>query len=176
MKRFNYASIALIALIVLVAALRIGHILPYNFAPVIALCLMGSAYFTRRWMALIIPTAILVISDLAIGVGRPIEMIGVYVSYLFVILLGFNLHNKVKPGRVFLTTLSSSVLFYILTNFACWYGSPYYAQDFTGMIICYDGALPFFRSSLISDLFFSTVLFTSFEIIKVKYPKFALVK
>jgi hypothetical protein len=176
MNKFNYASVALIGLIALVAVLRIGHILPYNFAPVLALCLLGSAYFTRKWMAFVFPASILLLSDLVIGVGRPIEMVGVYAAYLLVILIGLKLHNNVKPLRVLTITLSSSLLFFIITNFACWFGSAYYTQDLNGLIINYTGALPFYRNSLVSDMFFSGVFFTAFEMIKVKFPKFALVK
>ena len=176
MNRLNYASFTLIVLIALVAVLRIGHFLPYNFSPVIALCLMGGAYFTRRWMAFIFPASILLISDLVIGMGRPVEMLGVYGSYLLVILLGLRLHNKVKALPVIAISLSSSIVFYIITNFACWYGSSFYTQDLNGLIFCYNSALPFFRTSLISDLFFCGVFFTAFEAIRVKFPKFALVK
>ena len=176
MNRFNYASLTLIVIIALVAVLRIGHILPNNFAPVLALCLMGSAYFTRKWMAFLFPAAILLISDLFIEGGRPIEMIGVYFSYFLVILLGFNLQNKVKPLRVLTITLSSSLLFFIITNFACWYGSAFYTQDLNGLILNYTGALPFYRNSLASDLFFSGVFFTAFEMIRIKFPRFALNK
>ncbi|MCX6188697.1 MAG: hypothetical protein NTW54_03680 [Bacteroidetes bacterium] len=87
MKKFNYASITLVGLIVLVAALRIAQVFPPNFAPVTAICLLGSAYFTRKWMAFIIPMAILAISDLVLGGGK--EMIGVYVSYALIVILGF---------------------------------------------------------------------------------------
>ncbi len=176
MNKINYASITLIGIIALVAVIRIGHILPDNFAPVLALCLMGSAYFTRRWMAFVFPAAILLLSDLVIGGGRAIEMGAVYISYLLIIIAGFNLHNKVKVLRVILVTLSSSLMFFIITNFACWYGSAFYSQDWEGLVINYTGALKFFRSSVISDLFFSGVFFTSFELIKVKFPKFAPVK
>jgi hypothetical protein len=174
MKRFNYASIALAGLILLTAALRIGKIFPPNFSPVTALCLMGGAYFSRKWMAFIIPTFILAISDMILGMGSALEMGGVYVSYFLIILTGFSLKNNVKPIRVILATLSSSVAFFIITNFTCWYGSAYYTQDWNGFITNYIGAIPYFRNTLVSDLLFSGVFFAAFEWIRVKYPRFAL--
>ena len=178
MKRFNYASLTLIVLIGLVVLLRVTHTLPENFSPVLSLCLMGSAYFTRRWMAFLFPAAILFISDTQIGMegGRPIEMISVYVSYLLITIGGLQLHNNVKPLRVIVTVFSSSLFFFLLTNFACWYGSAYYSQDLKGLVFNYYGARYFYRSSLVSDVLFSGVLFTTFEMIRVKYPKFALLK
>ncbi len=171
MKNFNPSTLTLIAIIALVAFLRVLQVFPPNFAPVTALCLLGSAYFSRKWMAFIIPTSILIISDLILG--GTTELIAVYVSYALIITLGYTLQNKVKPARVALVTLSSSLIFYIVTNFACWYGSSYYTQDLNGLIINYTGALPFFRTSLISDLIFSASFFAVFETVKVKFPRFA---
>ncbi len=171
MKRFNSASITIIGFILLVASLRILRVFPPNFAPVTALCLMGSAYFTRRWMAFIIPTSILFISDIILGGGT--ELVGVYISYAIIIFLGFVLNNNVKPVKVVAITLLSSLLFYIITNFVCWFGSPYKTQDLTGFIINYTEALPFFRTSLVSDLFFSGAFFAGFEMLRIKFPTFA---
>jgi len=174
MKNFNLASLTLIVIIAFVALMRVLQVFPPNFAPVTAICLLGSAYFSRKWMAFILPTSILLISDLILGGGK--ELIGVYVAYALIIVLGFSLHNKVGASRVVLVTLASSTLFYIITNFVCWYGSPYYTQDWNGLIINYTGALPFFRTSIMSDLIFTSAFFAVFETVKSKYPKFATIQ
>jgi len=174
MKKLNYASLSIIGIIVLVAALRVAQVFPPNFAPVTALCLLGSAYFSRKWMAFIIPTAVLALSDIFIGGGK--ELISVYFAYALIILLGFALNNNVKPLRVLATTLGASVLFYVVTNFFCWYGSPYYTQDLGGFTANYVGALPYFRTSLVSDLGYSALFFTAFEQIRVRFPQFSIAK
>jgi hypothetical protein len=175
MNRFNNATFTLLGLIFLVAALRITHVLPNNFAPITALCLLGSAYFTRRWMAFVFPAAIMLVSDFALGFDSAISTFGVYFSYFLIVIMGFALTNSVKASRVLGITISSSFLFFVVTNFICWMGNPIYSQDFSGLVFNYVGAIPFFRSSFISDIFFSGLFFAAFEFIKIKFPKFAAV-
>jgi len=176
MKRFNYASLTIVGLIFIVAVIRITHVLPNNFAPVTALCLIGSAYFSRRWMAFLFPAAVMILSDFTLGFSRPVEIFAIYFSYMLIILMGFNLKDSTRPIKVLGISIASSLLFFVLTNFACWIGNPVYTQDFNGLAINYIGAVPFYRSSFISDLFFTSVFFTAFELIKFKFPAFARVK
>jgi len=56
-------------------------------------------------------------------------------------------------------------LFFLVTNFAVWYGSSFYPQTGAGLMGCYAAGLAFYNSQsfflngLLGDLFFSGLLF-----------------
>jgi hypothetical protein len=55
--------------------------------------------------------------------------------------------------------LLSSILFFVVTNFAVWAAFETYAMNWSGLVHCYTAAVPFFRYTLAGDLFFALVLF-----------------
>jgi hypothetical protein len=56
--------------------------------------------------------------------------------------------------------LASSVSFFLISNFAVWAAWPdMYARSFSGLLACYTAAIPFFRGTVESDLFFSIAIF-----------------
>jgi hypothetical protein len=72
--------------------------------------------------------------------------------------LGSIIGNGLKWSRILGFTISSSLSFWLITNFFCWPGNPLYSQDFLGLMACYTAAIPFL-SQTIGDIFFSTLLF-----------------
>ncbi len=152
--------------IILLAAM--SRLIPHipNVTPIAAIALAGGVYFERR-LALLVPFAALLISDAVIGfhTGMPF----VYAGFLITILLGMWLQNHKSVLTVAGASIISSVIFYIITNFGVWLtgGGWYYPRTFAGLIECYTLALPFFRNSLIGDLFYTAVVFGIFEISKV---------
>lgn len=65
-------------------------------------------------------------------------------------------------------TLLGSVLFFLFTNFMIWTnskpsdGAYYYPPTWSGLLYCYELALPFFRNQFLADGFFSAVFFGIF--------------
>ena len=57
--------------------------------------------------------------------------------------------------------IGSSIWFFITTNFAVWIIWEYYPKTFEGVISCYILALPFFKNTLLSTLFFTVLLAVS---------------
>lgn len=162
--------IAFIGGIILFGAIM--RLMPHwpNFTPIAAMALFGGTYIKKKHLAFLIPLAALFISDLFLGFHK--WMIAVYISFALVVALGFLLRNRVKIGSVLLATLSSAVLFFIITNFAVWIGSPFYPQNMVGLIECYTLAIPFFNSGLLGDVFYSTLFFGSFYLVQQRYPVF----
>jgi len=78
--------------------------------------------------------------------------------------------------NILLASVSASVLFFIITNFAQWLSYPLYTKDIPGLITCYVAAIPFFHYTLLGDLFFVGILFSAFELAKVKFPQLEKVK
>src|SRR3990172_5075973 len=90
----------------------VARILPHapNFAPIGAMALFGGAYMTKK-QALIVPVAVMVLSDLVIGFDS-IPMRGVvYGSFLLMVLIGFRLKKGINLKNLILSTLAASVLF-----------------------------------------------------------------
>src|SRR3990172_4703825 len=147
---------------------------PPNFTAVGAMALFGGAYFSRKSLAYAVPIIAMFITDIIIGFHP--GMYAVYLSFIFIVMIGMTLRDKKKIGYIFLASVSASVLFFIITNFAQWLSFPLYSKDVPGLITCYVAAIPFFHYTLLGDLFFVGILFGAFELAKVKFPQLEKVK
>lgn len=156
--------IALFLILIGVGLRLLPH--PPNFAPIAAIALFGGLYFSRK-IALILPIAAMVISDISIGDYEPKLMAFVYGSFLLCVVLGFWLKKHKKWYTVGGSAILCSVLFFLITNFAVWAFTPWYAKTISGLIQCYLMALPFFRNTLLGDLFYVTIFFGVYEIVEV---------
>jgi hypothetical protein len=154
--------------IILFAAIM--RLLPHypNFTPVAALALFGGAHFGKRWLAFLVPLAALFLSDLFLGFHG--FMVPVYLSFALVVLLGTLIRNNVRIATLIGGAMAGSVLFFLITNFAVWMGSPFYPQTFAGLLQSYTMAIPFFHTSLLGDLFYSGVFFGGFYLVQQYYP------
>lgn len=182
-KQINI-RIGIIALLIVVAALSrlLPH--PYNFTPIAAMGLFGAAYFSQRYLAFVVPFVAMWISDLILNnvvyakmypeYYNSFQWFGsapVYFSFALIVVLGFVLLRNVQVTNVLVASLSASVLFFLITNFAVWMNNPLYPQNAVGLIACYAAGLPFFGNTLLGDLFYSGVLFGAFEWMKVRFPR-----
>lgn len=161
-------KVMVISGIVLFAALM--RLVPHypNFTPIAAIALFGGAHFGRRWLALFVPLFALFISDAILGFHG--FMIPVYFAFALVVGLGTLLRNRVRISTVVGASLAGSLLFFLITNFAVWAGSPFYAQSFGGLVSCYIAAIPFYHTSLLGDLFYSGVFFGSYYFASQRFP------
>ena len=141
---------------------------PPNFAPIAAMALFGGAYFNKKWAAFIVPIAAMFITDLILGFHS--TMWAVYLSFAAIVVIGILMIKQKKVTNILLASVTSSVVFFIVTNFGAWLSSPFYAKTGVGLIACYTAAIPFFHQTLLSDLFFVGILFGAYHIIKLKYP------
>lgn len=171
-KTLNF--IIALLFILIGASLRIIPHAP-NFAPIAAIALFGGVYFSKK-IALFLPLAIMAISDLFVGYYDFKLMISVYSSFLLCVVLGFWLKKHKKWYTVGGSALLSAVLFFLITNFAVWVFSPWYAKTFSGLIQCYVMALPFLRNTLLGDLFYATIFFGSYELTKVWVKRILSIK
>jgi len=146
---------------------------PPNFVPIAAMALFGGAYFTKRWVAFLIPLAAMLITDLILGFHS--TMWAVYLSFMLMVVIGMLLIKQKKISNIFLASVSASVLFFAITNFAVWASGIYYPKDLSGLAASYTAAIPFFHYTLLGDLFFVALMFGSFELAKAKYPQLAKV-
>ncbi len=158
------------ALLILAAAL--SRLLPHplNFAPITAMALAGGVYLDKK-LSLVIPIVALLVSDWILGF-YPV-LFFVYGSVLAIGLAGWWLRDHKKVLAIGGTTLASSVLFFLVTNFGVWVVGPeMYPKTWAGLLECYAAGIPFFRNTVFGDLFYVGVLFGMFELIGflVKQP------
>jgi len=143
---------------------------PPNFTPIFAIALFGGVYFSKK-IALILPILIMLIGDIFIGYYEVGLMIFVYGSFLLCVLLGFWLKKR-KTWQIILGgSLLSALLFFFFTNFAVWVFTPWYTKTISGLIQCYLMALPFFRNTLLGNLFYVTAFFGAYEMVRVLIEK-----
>ena len=130
---------------------------PSNFTPVIAIAVF-MPYLTRNlYSAMIVPLSVRFVSDLYLGFH--LSMFWVYIS----ILLGTTLSQytmSIKKTYVHLgsNALISSVIFFVITNFAVWMSGTMYPLTLDGLLLCYTMAIPFFGNTLAGTLFYVSLL------------------
>lgn len=162
-------TIFVVTAIVIAAAFRIVPHWP-NFTPVAAMALFAGATINRKWMAFLVPLAALFISDLILGFHG--TLLYVYGAMVLTVIIGSLLTKKLKAGSIAIASVSSSILFFLITNFGAWMsGMLPYSRDFSGLIQAYIAGIPFFNAALAGDLFYSTILFGSFILAQKRFPQ-----
>ncbi|MGZ4055228.1 MAG: DUF6580 family putative transport protein [Bacteroidia bacterium] len=175
--RFMFISV----MIVLAAFSRmIPHM--YNFSPLGAIGVFGAAHFAKKWQAFIIPITATFLSDIFINnviyaqynphfIWFYEGFYWQYGSYLLITiaaLLIFN--NKVTAPRFLIGALSSTAIFFLVSNLGCFVGNPAYPQNIGGLMSCYAAGLPFIKGTLFGDLFYSGALFGIFYLVQKRIP------
>jgi hypothetical protein len=136
---------------------------PPNFAPVAAISLFSGFCFRRYFIA--VPLGVMLISDVFIGFYDWKLMTVVYFSFALIGFLGILMRKNKSVTLLLGCSLAGSFLFFILTNFAVWALSPWYSHDWQGLTNCFTMAIPFFKNTLMGDLFYSSVIFGCYEIL-----------
>ncbi len=147
-------AIALTLVVIGVLLRAMPH--PANFAPMAAIAIFGGALLPKYW-GIGVPVAAMVVSDMFIGLHDLILVTwGCYALIAIISRLGL---KKLELGRGVLVTLSSSILFFVVTNFAVWAEGRLYVRTLSGLSEAYAMALPFFRNTLMGDVFYTGLLF-----------------
>ena len=168
MNKYLTPRFMFISSLILLAALTrlIPHL--YNFTAIAGIALFGGAKFNNKFLSFGIPLFAMFITDAIIGFHS--QMMVVYSCFAFTVLLGWMIRNRQNVLSVVSASLFSSIVFYLVTNFAVWPGNPAYAQNLSGLMTSYFAGIPFFRNELLGDLFFNTVLFGGFYIAQLRFP------
>lgn len=176
----------ILAILVLSFLFRLIPHIP-NFTPLLSLAVFCGGYIDKKY-SYILPLLLYVASDLIIGLHGVIFFTW---GSIFLIALGakfFLNPKKTYPKRqisshktsffsTIFYTIFASLFFFIVTNFGVWFAG-WYPHNWTGLWQCYINALPFFRISLLGDIFFVSLLAGAynFAFAKIVSPrwKFAL--
>ncbi|MDO8582125.1 MAG: hypothetical protein Q7S16_04615 [bacterium] len=129
-----------------------------NMTPIGALALFAGVYLPRRW-GWVVPLGVLLVSDAWLGGYELPVMLSVYGSFAAIALVGSLLRQKSFFTRSIIGPFASATLFFVVTNFAVWAATPWYAKNLAGLMTSYTLALPFWRNMLLGDIFYSTIFF-----------------
>ena len=170
-KKFINPRLLVITGMILTGAIM--RLLPHypNFTPIAAMALFGGAYFTNKKLAFIIPFAAMIISDLILGFHS--TMPAVYLSFALIVMIGFYLRQTKNVLNIAIASLSSSILFFVITNFAVWISGAMYPLNSLGLAECFTAAIPFFQYNILGDLLYTGIFFSVFELARMKFPVLA---
>ena len=159
----------------MVAAAALARLLPHpdNFTPVGAMALFAGCYVSNKRMAFIIPLSAMLISDVLLqvinGNGFHPGMVWVYGSLALITCLGFFLRGREQRQTIMVASLTGSMLFFVITNFGQW-ATGYYGYTSHALMQSFINGIPFFRGTVMGDLFYNLVLFGSFSLARWKFP------
>ena len=160
--------------ILLIAGLSFAaRLLPHfpNFTPVGALALFVGAYtFKKYWWSLFVPLFAMFLSDLVIGFYDFKLMAVVYGSFFAYAFFGMLVSKKRNFQTMLLGSVGGAVFFYLTTNFAVWLFSSelFYPHTIQGLMMSYTLALPFFKYTILGDIFFTCVFFGAYEFVRAR--------
>ncbi len=172
--KLNSGFTYLVILAVLVALGVAGRLLPHppNFTPMAAIALFAGFIFVKRYMSVIAVVSVMLLTDyFAFGFLSPDwfaskSMWVVYLALLFPIVFRSFLQKKLGVLRIAGAALASSTVFFLATNFAVWAFSPMYdlagEKTWSGLMLCYTMAIPFFQNTIAGDLMWSGVIFGAY--------------
>ena len=164
----------------IIVAAALMRLLPHwpNFTPVAAMALFAGTYFERKQFAFAIPIAAMFLSDLVLGFTA--LMPAVYLSFVVTVVIGATIRKHISVRNVLLASFASTVIFFLITNFAAWLVFPFYPQNFLGLMESYmaglvffnDGSqgISFFVNDLLGTTFFSAVFYGVYYLAHMRYP------
>ncbi len=185
--KINRPLLISLGLMVLVSALyRIMPNRPMGFAPQIAIGLFSGALFVKdkKW-AFILPLLSMLLSDLLYQVlyNNGLSTIrgfydGQLINYLlFAGLTSFGfMISKDKISNIAIAALSAPTVHFLISNYLVWTASGLgyglnRPKTFSGLLLCYGDALPFYKNSLVATVVFSAVLFGTYYFAKNFFSK-----
>jgi hypothetical protein len=168
--------------IVAIAIVALSRLLPHipNFTPIAAMALFGGAFLSNKKSAYLLTFAALLLSDILVNtilyndynftnyLAQPFVW-AVYFSFALTVFMGTSFQHNINVKNVAFFSVSSSLIFWLLTNFACWPNNPLYTQDLAGLVNCYIAAIPFI-GNVIGDLFYNTLLFGTLFLASKRIP------
>ena len=142
-----------------------------NFTPVLSLALFGGMYLKGR-QGIWVPLALMAVSDVAIGFHD--TMVYTWGSILMISLIGLWLKEHKSVINMVSASMLSALLFFVVTNFGAFLSL--YPHTLAGLQECYIAAIPFYRSTMVSTVAYSLVLFSAWEFLLARRQNSLLLK
>lgn len=139
--------------------------------------LFASALYLGPRMTIALALLVLLWSDMFFGTYEFPVMASVYGSFLLIGGIGLAFAHLKNSGLRILLLASASFMFFLVTNAAIWYFTPWYAKDIHGLMLSYTLGLPFLKNMLIADFLYTPALLSMLAVVLkpdfVKLPTYA---
>jgi hypothetical protein len=137
------------------------RLLPHgaNFEPVAAIALFSGAFLDKR-TAPWVPLAVMMVSDLVIGLHDVVPY--TWGAFVLIAFIGMYLRERRTPANILAASLLSATVFFAISNFGVWLA--WYPHTADGFAMCYIKAIPFFRNTLAGTVMYSAALFGIYEL------------
>jgi hypothetical protein len=139
----------------------IARLVPHapNFTPVAASALFAGATLRSPALAFTVPLAAMVLGDGVLGFNDWCVTVVVYAAIAMPAMLGVIAKRSATYLLALPFAVTSSVVFFVATNWAVWMFSGIYPRGASGLLKCYIAAIPFFQNTLLGDLVWTIILF-----------------
>jgi hypothetical protein len=157
--------------------LRLVPHLP-NFAPITGIAIFGGTYLSKKY-AVILPFLIIAISDYLLLYISPYKIdftqihpisamfhsttLYVWGSIIVSGIIGIWLKGHRSFKNFVTASLFASLQFFIVTNFGVW-AEGMYNRDLGGLLESYMMGIPFFKWTVLGDLFYTGVFIGAYEL------------
>lgn len=178
----DFLKTSIISLLIILAVF--SRLIPHypNFTALGAVAIFGGVALTQRWIAFALPLVAMWISDLVLNnliYNSSPNFIWFSQGFIW-IYLGVAAHTLItwlttkKPSIATISAVAfwGALVFFILSNFGVWLGSGMYPKTSEGLIACYVAAIPFGSILLLSNLFFSALLFGVYYLLEKRTSVF----
>ena len=150
-----------------------------NFTALGAIVLLSAVYLKGNGKVLV-PLLALWISDMILNnvvyskYFDSYQLFGnlwVYLAYGIIIFCAWHLMKRISWSRIVGSSILIGVIFFLITNFGVWI-SPHtpYPKTMIGLLECYAAGIPFFRNTILGNLFYSILLFGVYEYLLTRIP------
>jgi hypothetical protein len=178
MKKISFEILITVFLIVVAVFSRlIPH--AWNFTALGAVALFAGHLLRRQYLGLVVAVLSLLISDSILGFHN--LMAWVYIPLFMSLGMGYLIRSddalkasesdKLTKGyfgkavlfKNAVLVLSSSFVFFLVSNFGVWFEGSFYSKNITGLMECYAVALPFLKNQIAGDFVYTTAIFASYQ-------------
>src|SRR4029077_1343561 len=188
MKSDKALTWSLILLVIIAALYRVIPNRPFGFAPQWAVAIFAGAVIKDRKLAFAVPIVCMFFSDMFFQIlyssglsSMPGFYEGQWQNYILfglMTFIGFAI-KKINVLNILVASLAAPTIYFILSNLVLWagwsgtrgLGRP---KTWSGLMLCYNDALPFFRGSLYATILFSAILFGSYYLLRRNSVKVAI--
>lgn len=165
----NQALLAgLLVLFAMASRMLFNQLHIYNFNAVMSAGLFAGAFLGTRRIGVVIPLIAMLATDAVIGFYDWHLMLFIYGSLAASVLIGAWYAKNATLPRFAASVFGGSLLFFIVTNGAVWMlaeGS-IYPKTLAGLMMSYAAGIPFYRNTLLGDMFWSTALFGGYALMR----------
>ena len=151
-----------LAMVAFLVALDVtARLLPHapGVWPVAATALFAGRTLRLPALALIVPLAAVILSNVALANDDWAVTLVVFAAVTVPVFAGMLIRNRRGALPIAAAMVSCSLIFFATTNFAVWAFNGMYPMTWDGLVACYVAALPFLDRTVFGDLFWAASLF-----------------